>query len=118
MIQIQPELEVWSKHSPEAITLQQLDWKNLRVVAAVLGQSVALDYYARHACPASVPALAPPGARSSMTIFFAVELSPSITSTLARPAAKSPVTAHTYRLNILGCRHAGAWRACWRRSVT
>ncbi len=47
MIRIQPDLEVWSKHSPEAITLQQLDWSNLRVVAAVLGQSVALDYYAR-----------------------------------------------------------------------
>ena len=49
MIRIQPDLEVWSKHSPEAITLQQLDWSNLRVVAAVLGQSVALDYYARSA---------------------------------------------------------------------
>ena len=66
MIQIQPDMEVWSKHSPEAITLQQLDWKNLRVVAAVLGQSVALDYYARSAgrrlpssdCPAFMKALA------------------------------------------------------------
>ena len=50
MIHIQPDMEAWSKHSPEAITLQRLDWSNLRVVAAVLGQSVALDYYARHAC--------------------------------------------------------------------
>ncbi len=47
MIRIQPDMEAWSKHSPEAITLQRLDWSNLRVVAAVLGQSVALDYYAR-----------------------------------------------------------------------
>ena len=51
MIRIQPDMEVWSKHSPEAITLQRLDWSNLRVVAAVLGQSVALDYYARHGVP-------------------------------------------------------------------
>ena len=47
MMRVQPDMEVWSKHSPEAITLQRLDWSNLRVVAAVLGQSVALDYYAR-----------------------------------------------------------------------
>ena len=55
MIRIQPDLEVWSKHSPEAITLQQLDWSNLRVVAAVLGQSVALDYYARSAVHCNWP---------------------------------------------------------------
>ena len=34
-------------HSPEHIKLQQLDWSNMRVISAVLGQSVALDFYAR-----------------------------------------------------------------------
>jgi hypothetical protein len=36
-----------SWHSPEHIKLKQLDWNNIRVISAVLGQSVALDFYAR-----------------------------------------------------------------------
>lgn len=42
-----------SWHSPEHIKLKQLDWNNLRVISAVLGQSVALDFYARcwRECP-------------------------------------------------------------------
>lgn len=38
---------MWSIHSPEHIKLRQLDWSNIRVISAVLGQSVALDFYAR-----------------------------------------------------------------------
>ena len=46
-IRVRPDMDVWSKHSPEHIKLQCLDWSNIRVIAAVLGQSVALDFYAR-----------------------------------------------------------------------
>lgn len=41
------QLQAPSWHSPEHIKLKQLDWNNIRVISAVLGQSVALDFYAR-----------------------------------------------------------------------
>ena len=47
MIRVLPDMDVWSRHSPDHIRLQRLDWSNIRVIAAVLGQSVALDFYAR-----------------------------------------------------------------------
>ena len=48
MIRVLPDMDVWSRHSPDHIQLQRLDWSNIRVIAAVLCQSVALDFYARY----------------------------------------------------------------------
>jgi uncharacterized Rmd1/YagE family protein len=47
-ISINPSLSSWSKLEPECIQLQQMDLRNLQVVAQVLAQSVALDYYSSH----------------------------------------------------------------------
>lgn len=54
MIRVRPDMEVWSQHSPDHIRLQRLDWSNIRVIAAVLGQSVALDFYARYKPPSQL----------------------------------------------------------------
>lgn len=48
MIKLRPNMEAWSTHSPEYIRLKRLDWSNMRVIGSVLGQSVALDFYARN----------------------------------------------------------------------
>jgi len=43
-----PELPAWSQLEPECIRLQTLDLRNMQVIAQVLAQSVALDFYSAH----------------------------------------------------------------------
>ena len=44
---VSPELPSWSQCEPECIRLQTLDLRNIQVIAQVLAQSVALDFYSR-----------------------------------------------------------------------
>lgn len=44
---VRPGLSTWSELNPDHIVLKQLDVNNIRVISSVLGQSVALDNYAR-----------------------------------------------------------------------
>lgn len=45
---IAPELPTWSQLEPDSIKLQTLDVRNLQVIAQVMAQSVALDFYSSH----------------------------------------------------------------------
>lgn len=45
---IAPELPTWSQLEPDSIKLQTLDIRNLQVIAQVMAQSVALDFYSSH----------------------------------------------------------------------
>jgi uncharacterized Rmd1/YagE family protein len=42
------ELPAWSQLEPECIRLKTLDLRNMQVIAQVLAQSVALDFYSAH----------------------------------------------------------------------
>jgi hypothetical protein len=46
-VAVSPELPSWSQCEPECIRLQTLDLRNIQVIAQVLAQSVALDFYSR-----------------------------------------------------------------------
>lgn len=48
IVHVVPELATWSQLEPEFIRLQTLDLRNMQVIAQVLAQSVALDYYSSH----------------------------------------------------------------------
>ena len=41
-------LPTWSQLEPEMLRLQTLDLRNMQVIAQVLAQSVALDFYSAH----------------------------------------------------------------------
>ena len=43
-----PDLPTWSQLEPDCVRLRALDLPALQVIAAVLAQSVALDFYAAH----------------------------------------------------------------------
>ena len=43
-----PEMATWSQLEPECIRLKTLDLRNMQVIAQVLAQSVALDFYSAH----------------------------------------------------------------------
>lgn len=47
-VAVVPELPAWSQLEPECIRLQTLDLRNMQVIAQVLAQSVALDFYSAH----------------------------------------------------------------------
>lgn len=47
-VSIVSNLPAWSQLEPESIRLQKLDLRNLHVIAQVLAQSVAMDYYASY----------------------------------------------------------------------
>lgn len=44
---LRPTLSGWSEGGQDHIMVKQLDTNNIRVISSILGQSVALDYYAR-----------------------------------------------------------------------
>ena len=46
---VSPKLPSWSQCEPACIRLQALDLRNIQVIAQVLAQSVALDFYSRQA---------------------------------------------------------------------
>ena len=48
VVALVPELSSWSQLDPESIRLQTFDLRNMQVIAQVLAQSVALDYYSSH----------------------------------------------------------------------
>lgn len=47
-VAVSPEMATWSALEPECLRLQALDLRNVLVVAQVLAQSVALDFYGAH----------------------------------------------------------------------
>jgi len=44
---VRPSLGTWSELHPDYVVLKTLDTNSIRVISSVLGQSVALDSYAR-----------------------------------------------------------------------
>ena len=47
-VAVVPDQKQWSQLEPECIRLQTLDLRNMQVIAQVLSQSVALDFYSAH----------------------------------------------------------------------
>jgi hypothetical protein len=44
---VRPDLKSWSELQPDSVVLKRMDTNSIRVISSVLGQSVALDMYAR-----------------------------------------------------------------------
>lgn len=44
---VRPTLPEWSEGGQDQITLRMLDTDNIRVISSILGQSIALDHYAK-----------------------------------------------------------------------
>mgnify|MGYP006872766661 CR=1 FL=1 len=44
---IRPTLETWCQGGHDKVLLKKLNTDNIRIVASILGQSVALDHYGR-----------------------------------------------------------------------
>ena len=42
-----PSLPVWSEGGQDHVIVKRLDLNSIRVISSVLGQSVALDFYAK-----------------------------------------------------------------------
>lgn len=48
---VRPTLQEWSEGGQDQIMLRMLDTDNIRVISSILGQSIALDHYAKKVCP-------------------------------------------------------------------
>lgn len=44
---VRPTLRQWSEGGQDRIMLRMLDTDNIRVISSILGQSIALDHYAK-----------------------------------------------------------------------
>jgi len=44
---VRPTLPEWSEGGQDQIMLRMLDTDNIRVISSILGQSIALDHYAK-----------------------------------------------------------------------
>lgn len=44
---VRPTLAGWSEGGNDRIMLRKLDTDNIRVISSILGQSIALDHYAK-----------------------------------------------------------------------